>query len=213
MSVEQEMQGVIEEWSPAIREQGTPEVRICCDTSAGIDLNSLFCEYVKENFSEDGHQCIPLFITPVPSARKSGGLNIASEFVLDALDLPSLSTRIRQLKVVYARGIERGLLRAMCVGAFRKYLFLDDENHGQGEMDFSELINADSIAHWANKDGKQWPRVVIERIKGITGDAKVPRSLRAECYRLLFLQEAQNIESLMQEIIYQIDSQQGEWQS
>jgi hypothetical protein len=216
------MQKVLNEgWSVALQEKATPKVKICIDTSAGDDLLSPLCKYVQETFSlgwETEHKCIPLFVTPVPSARKSGGLNIPSELILDALDLSSLPTRIRQLQLVHAGGIDRAFLRAMCVGAFRKYLFLDDENHGQGEMDFSELnnLNARSLDQWTNKDGRPWPTVVMERIHGIIADEMAstePRSLQAECFRLLFFENALAINLLMQCIRLHIDSPSEEIQS
>lgn len=176
--------------------------------------------------------CLPLILTPYPRGRMRNGFSVPRESVLSIYNLEDIPDRCRQLVIIYqaeaspdvaaenpeATGqppapvveLPIALIRSMCVGAFRKYLYLDDENHGQGEMDFAELasLTASKITGWTNRDGVFWPCVVLKRLRAMKSDS----SEQAGVFKALFPKEIPEIEAAMERLTKQAGVKCGESQ-
>ena len=149
-----------------------PEVVVIADADNGRDFLGLFLMFISKarinQLDAQPKAVIPLFVTTNPGARLSGGLRIPSEFVLDGLNLHRLAERIRQLRAVHPGGVGVDFLRAMGTGAFRKRLFLDDDNHSKGEMEPLALnpLKTDQFERgWTDKDQKFWAERLSEELK------------------------------------------------
>jgi hypothetical protein len=151
---------------------GTPQVLPFFDDSAGLNLLFAFERYINSLVRGDvippyGND-LPLFVTPDPEVRDRKGFSLPCEFVLSLGDLRKMLERVVQLRKVYPAGLELNELRAFCVGAFRQFLFLDDDNHGRGELDLMQVYSRrfkreDSVqALWSENDG--WPKRLPDRI-------------------------------------------------
>lgn len=148
------------------------------DSDGGRDLRRSFFKFVREKFpenqEEDGEPMLPVFLI-VGAFRQMAsdtGLSMPSEFFLGLNDIDQVALRLRQLEAVHSRGLSVNLLRSICVGAFRKALCLDDENHGRGEMDPFDLLRCKKVSDWATRsenkqEGEAWPQHVIGRIEAI----------------------------------------------
>ncbi|MEI7909471.1 MAG: hypothetical protein WCK77_07525 [Verrucomicrobiota bacterium] len=175
-------------------------VCVLVDDSVGHDLGKQLLKFVawQSDAAENPTICkVPLIVTPDPSARIHNGFTIPSEFVLSIFEMDQIPIRSRQLQLIYCQydanststylAFSASLLRSMCVGAFRRYLFLDDENHGQGEMDFSELSQMKDLFQmkgWKRVDGTPWPDAVLEKIGNMDDDEPAGKA-----YKILFKDE------------------------
>jgi len=204
-------------------------VRVLWDPVARPDLSRAFFHFVdecaglnpevsdkeqQENRGSQRSSHVPLFLTPYPSARQQGGFAIPSEFVIGTSDMEMILGRIRQLEILYGApetprqsinsipisGIPLSLLRSMCVGKFRRDFCMDDENHGQGDMDPSKLRYMDlskAREEWVTRNRKRfWPEEVTEKMTQIKDNNKAAWST----YRILFMNEIEYINAAMEAV-------------
>jgi CheY-like chemotaxis protein len=155
------------------------------DESNGYNLSNVFSRYVINHHARNTSS-IPLFLTTCPAVRLRAGFTVPSEFVLSVFELDRLVDRITQLQIIHPNGVKSDDLRAFCLGAFRRYLFLDDENHGQGELDLTE-VRAGRYRQW---DPEAWHKRYRNRFEQAEGNEEDPL---LSAYRILFSKEVKEI--------------------
>lgn len=171
------------------------------DNSVGFDLAEPFIELVGK-LNDKNTSAAFLIVSPDPSLARRGGFSIPNEFVLSVFELDRMSDRIRQLRAIYPNGVSTDLLRAFCVGAFRRYFYLDDDNHGLGEMDLSE-IGAEKLEKWRGESG--WPVKLLGRL-GATGDnVPNPSDDLGRAFQKLFPEHMKEVAARMEALKASID--------
>jgi len=180
-------------------------IRICLDTSIGSGLYDRFMQFLaSEGGGETGatrqHYKTPLFVTMRPAQRRERGLSIPPEFVIDIYKLKLIEYRCKQLAQRYPQGLDRNHLRTMCAGACRKFLCLDDDNHGRGVMEFSRLrslIEAEKAYDWKMTDENvRWCEHVTKIID--EGRGKLENQITEHAaFRYFFDSEFEDIKALM----------------
>lgn len=187
-------------------------MRTVFDPEGGRDLRRAFFAFIRKSCrnSEAVDQCeFPVFLvlTAFPGSRRENGLSIPSELVIGVDEVDRIGERIRQLQIVHQDGLDVDLLRSMCVGVFRKALFMDDDNHGMGEMDPFQFARYPTLAAakegWITKDkdgsSQFWPNHVIKQIEEI--NSKTGTDDKCHAFRVLFGKELIEIAAVMEAAI------------
>lgn len=173
-------------------------------------LYGFICELENE-IKGSGARIRPfLILTPRPTGRVEGGLSIPQEFVIGTDEMDRISERIKQLVAVHPRGVGVDQLRAMCVGAFRRALCMDDDNHRRGDMEPFDLTRVSKLSDWKTnptdgQNGAFWPDHVINRINAIERRNGKPSDFgltEAACqaFRVLFAQDLSSISIAMKAV-------------
>ncbi len=184
---------------PEFEANRVPRVVTIFDGSLGYDLSVAFARYYRDYWSID-NPAIPLFVVVDQEVRIRGGFSVPSELTLSTFELEKLPARGKQLLLMHPEGISEGDLRAFCVGAFRRFLGLGDDNHGRGELDLTELLSGeylnpktDAFRRWMDeKEG--WAAIYRDRL----GEDNVDHV--ATMYRGMFRKERQELQSKMEEL-------------
>ena len=200
-------------WSSGDSDANAPSRRVIVvyDQNARRSLSQALYGFIDKLKRELGHGQhnelvksglpIPLILTPRPASRTEGGLAIPAEFVISVNEMDGIHDRVKALSIVHSNGITSCLLRAMCAGAFRKHLCMDDDNHSTGEMDpydLAQWVKSGQVGEWKDKDGNFWPCVVHDKIEELR---KAPESdAEAVTFKLLFKNEIEAIDKSMEAV-------------
>ena len=159
------------------------------DESMGVDISGALVRYLEKT---RGKPNIPLVVSADPELRRRAGFALPSEFLLPLFDVSRLARRAAQLRAVHREGIDRIYMQSFCMGAFRRYLFLDDENHGRGELD----LNAVRAGHYRSDEAERsrwlssssWQKLYESRLER-TDEGDVRNAL----FRALYADESKKI--------------------